>query len=120
MTQLERKGPPRGLPTVVLALILAVLMLTLTGCGTFKRPEPQERIVYKYIPVPVELTTRVSLPAPPLPEAYASLPWGDQESILTRLLQEHMEIIGVCNARLSGISDWSDRQYRLYQPLNNK
>lgn len=96
--------------------MVALVALAMTGCGVIQRlvKEPEERIVYKVITVPVSMTEKVRLPMPPHPETYSALPWGDQEGALMKLLQEHTQAIGTCNARLSGISDWSDRQYKLY------
>lgn len=100
---------------ILTALILAVL---LSGCGLFKTKPPVDRIVYKFIRVPVELTGKVNITAPPEPVFYSKLPWNDQEALLIGLIQNHTRSIGVCNARLVGIGTWSVKQLNIYEPAN--
>lgn len=99
-------------------LLLAVLVSLLSGCGLFTRQPPQERVVYKFIRVPTELTQKVAITAPPEPVFYSKLPWDKQEELLMGLIQEHTKSIGTCNARLFGVDSWSGKQLKIYEPAN--
>lgn len=96
--------------------MIAILLLAvgLVGCGTTP-PPPKERIVYKYIRVPVELTQKEPLPAPPEPVTYSVLSCEVKEKTLFDLLQEHTKTIGVLNGRLGGIDTWSTKQAKIYE-----
>jgi hypothetical protein len=98
--------------------IFAILLLAvgLTGCGTTQPKPPEERIVYRYIRVPVELTQKVPLAAPPDPVAYSTWSCDIREKTLMDLLQERTTEVGVANTRLDGVDAWSAKQAKIYEP----
>lgn len=95
----------------IIAMLL--LVLSLIGCNTVP---PAEKTVFKFIAVPKELTQKVPITAPPVPESYSVLTWDQKEEILTDLIQKHTESIGVCNARIGGVDSWSAMQSKIYAP----
>lgn len=96
----------------------AILLLAagLTGCGTTQPKPPAERIVYRYIRVPVELTQKVPLASPPDPVAYSSLSCDAKEKTLMELIQQRTTEVGVANTRLDGVDAWSAKQAKIYEP----
>ena len=101
--------------TIIAVIILALL---LSGCGLFQTKQPEERTIYKFIRVPTEMTEKVSISPPPEPVYYSKLPWDKQEELLMFLLQDRMQQVGVCNARLRAINIWSVGQLKIYEPAN--
>lgn len=99
--------------------ITVLVALFLTGCGTLFQ-KPQERVVYKYIPVPKETTRTVALAAPYDPDYYSVQPWPVKEQLLMDLIQKHTTSVGVCNARLKGVDLWSDQQSLFFESLNKQ
>lgn len=97
-------------------LIALCLMLGLTGCGLLQPKQPTERVVYKFIHVPSEMSQKVSLTPPPEATLYSTLSWDKQEAVLVQLIQDHTQTIGMCNARLYSIADWSNKQIKIYEP----
>src|SRR4051794_26085915 len=97
------------------AILMALTLAVLAGCAT--PPEPQERITYRFVRVPMEMTEKVAVKAPPDPVYYSQLPWDKQEALLMDLIQSQTTALGVCNIRLGGISKWSDRQALIYGPI---
>jgi hypothetical protein len=102
-------------------LAAVVLAIGLAGCATGpqKAPEPEVQVVNKFVPVPVELTEKVALSAPPEPVAYSKLTCDAKEQTLVDLIQKRTEELGVANARLMGIADWSKQQAVIYAPKSN-
>lgn len=82
------------------------------GCST--KPVVGKATVFQFIKVPKELTKKVYLSRPPEPESYSLQVWTIQEGMLMDLIQNRTTEIGVCNARLSGIADWSDKEAIIY------
>lgn len=101
--------------TILTAIILTIL---LSGCGLFQSKPSEERIVHKFISVPVEMTEPVVITPPPKPIFYSVLDWNKQEELLMLMLQDRMQQVGACNARLQAISIWSLKQSDIYNPVN--
>ena len=101
--------------TILTAILIAVL---LSGCGTLQQQPPVERIVYKFISVPAEMTKGVISSPPPEPVAYSTLSTDQQESLLMSLIRDHHQSINVCNSRLYGIQEWSNKQLKIYELVN--
>ena len=99
-------------------LVAIVISLLLSGCSLFQTKEPEVRTVYKFIRVPSEMSEKVSINPPPEPVYYSKLPWDKQEELLMSLVQDRMQQIGVCNARLQAIDTWSGKQLKIYEPAN--
>jgi hypothetical protein len=97
--------------------IFAILLLAvgLTGCGTTQPKPPAERVVYRYIRVPSEMTQKVLLASPPNPVAYSSLSCDVKEKTLMDLLQERTTEVGIANTRLEGVDAWSAKQAKIYE-----
>lgn len=98
--------------TIIAFLLVA---FALVGCGTTPQKPPEERIVYRYIKVPVEMTEKVPVAPPPNPIAYSNLSCDAQEKTLMDLLQERTTEVGIANDRLQGISTWSTKQATIYE-----
>lgn len=90
------------------------LTLGLVSCKTAPIEPPVEKIVYKFIAVPKELTKKVTLTAPPNPATYSVLPWDQKEEMLMGLIQNHAANITTCNIRLDAIDVWSLNQSKIY------
>ena len=101
--------------TILAAILIALL---LSGCSLFQTKQPEERVVYKFIRVPSEMTETVPINPPPEPVQYSKMTCDKQEELLISLLQDRMQQVGVCNARLRGIDSWSDKQLKIYEPAN--
>lgn len=95
-------------------LIMFSIALTLLGCNTQPTVEVRERIVDRFVKVPVELTEKVRLPVPFNPDTYSTLPWEQKESQLFDLLGRHSSSVVTCNTRLGGIENWSSKQAIIY------
>lgn len=95
-----------------------VLAIGLSGCalGPQKAPEPEVQIVNKFVPVPVEMTDAVHPSPPPEPVAYSKLTCDAKEMTLMDLIQKRTEELGIANARLMGIADWSKQQAVIFTP----
>ena len=105
----------KTLLTIVMAVTLSIL---LSGCSLFPQRDPVERIVYRYIRVPTEMTEKVAITAPPEPVYYSKLIWDKQEELLFGLTQAQMTQINICNARLESISAWNLKQLKIYEPVS--
>lgn len=93
-------------------LILSGLLLVLAGCTTVKK---EYVTVEKFTEVPVELTQRVPLATPFDPVAYSLQEnWEVKEGMLFELIQTRTSEIGVCNARLGGVNNWSIVNSKIY------
>lgn len=91
--------------------------LGLAGCAT-PEIQTQTKIVYKFVPVPVEMTEKVHLSAPPEPAVYSKLSCDAKELALMDVIQARTTELGIANARLGGIANWSLQQKGIYaQPL---
>lgn len=103
-----------------LIISMLVLLLSCVGCG---HTPPKESIKYIFVSVPKEMTKRVSLTPPPNPVYYSALPWNtlnganSQEGELIALIQKHTTTIGVCNARIQSIENWSTNQAVIYNTV---
>lgn len=95
-----------------------VLATGLSGCALApqKAVEPEVQIVNKFVPVPVEMTEKVHPAAPPEPVVYSQLSCDAKELTLVALIQQRTEELGIANARLLGIADWSKQQAVIYTP----
>lgn len=92
--------------------LLMVLITLLSGCTTIKTEYVN---VDKFIVVPTELTERVSLSTPFDPVAYSlRYDWEVKEGMLFELIQTRTTEVGVCNARLNGVSTWSLNNNAIY------
>lgn len=97
-----------------LIIFMLAFVLSLVGCGA--AVQPKARVEYIFVKVPKELTKKVPITAPPEPVYYSTLPWNSQEGTLIDLIQKHTKTIGVCNARIQSIEDWSVEQSGIYGP----
>lgn len=101
--------------TILVAILLCVV---LSGCSLFQTKQLEERVVYKFILVPSEMTETVLINPPPEPVQYSKMTCDKQEELLISLLQDRTKQVGVCNARLRSINNWSDNQLKIYEPDN--
>ena len=101
---------------IILTAILLVVVLS--GCSLFQTKQPEERVVYKFIRVPSEMTETVPISLPPEPVQYSKMTCDKQEELLISLLQDRTQQVGICNTRLRGISGWSDKQLKIYEPAS--
>lgn len=85
----------------------------LAGCAT--QPPQIPTTEYRFVAVPTELTEHVTLTPPPEPVAYSQLTCDLKEATLINLVQERTAELGVANARLTGIRDWSVKQSQIYE-----
>lgn len=89
----------------VYLLIVALMMMSLTGCASWGTPAPVVYItVTKYQEVPTELTAMVKPPAPTSKENYLSKTIYDRETYLADYSVQVLKSLHSCNAQLDSIS----------------
>lgn len=96
--------------------LLLISVFALSGCALFETQPEKERIVYKFVPVPVEFTDAIGVPLPMDPVWYSTLSFDKKEETLFKLNDDSYSAIGTCNRRLKGIETWSFKQSLVYQP----
>lgn len=97
----------------MLRLLTALtLVALLIGCAN--KPVIVKEVEYVFIKVPTELTTPVTPTAPFDPVVYSQYNWDTKEKTLFDFINTRSTELGVCNARLTGVSTWSIKQKQIY------
>lgn len=96
--------------------LLALVTPLLAGCfGIPKKPDPEPKVVNRFVEIPAELLVKCELAAPPTRAQYlAATTAQEREKILTDYGLAQTTAASKCASTIQKTTEWNAKQKKIY------